>query len=145
MSSWFQIQISYDPSGNKDELRLLMNEVNNPPLVTFGGQDSAAGKWPNVKGLPTNVHLLTLEPVDHDKTYLIRLEHIFDHGDSDEWSRPAQIKLEEFIGSMELGNSIGWIRETTLGGNVREEHTSKVHYRVGKLAFSLPCTVRAPL
>lgn len=100
-----------------------MNEVNNPPLVTFAnGKLQQATTKTTVRSLPANVHLLTLEPISSHQaisSYMIRLEHIYDEKESDEWSTPAKVDLEEFIGSLQLGGSIDWIRETTLGGNVR--------------------------
>ena len=102
-----------------------MNEVNNPPLVTFSDahhrlQSASPKKAPH--SLPPNVNLLTLEPIISKSAsrYMIRLEHFFDEGESPEWSTPVHLDLEEFIGSLQLGGSIDWIRETALGGNVRD-------------------------
>ena len=109
----------------KERLRTLMNEVNNPPLVTFSDahhqlQSASPKKAP--QSLPPNVHLLSLEPIISESAsrYMIRLEHFFDEGESDEWSTPVHLDLEEFIGSLQLGGPIDWIRETALGGNVRD-------------------------
>merc|ERR1712012_329614 len=114
-----------------------MNEVNNPPLVTFSNghqqlQSSPLKKAP--QSLPPNVHLLTLEPIISESAsrYMIRLEHFFDEGDSDEWSTPVHLDLEDFIGSLQLGGPIDWIRETTLGGNVWADETKRLEFSAEK-------------
>ena len=52
-----------DTEEGKSRLRLAMNNVNTPVLVTFGTGSLYGQPSRNVKSLPENVHLLTLEPI----------------------------------------------------------------------------------
>lgn len=45
------------------------------------------------KALPPNVHILTLEPWKDD-TVLLRLEHIFEVGETENLSKPVEINIQ---------------------------------------------------
>ncbi|XP_023247327.1 lysosomal alpha-mannosidase-like [Copidosoma floridanum] len=62
--------------------------------------------------LPRNVRILTLEPWK-DGEVLLRLEHIFEEGETSLYSTVAQVDLKELFASF----SVDWVRETTLGAN----------------------------
>ena len=54
-------------------------------------------------------------------SYVIRLEHIYDRGDTDDiLSEPVDVNLKGFIESLGLKGTLEWIKEASLGGNVRE-------------------------
>jgi len=44
------------------------------------------------KALPPNVHILTLEPWKDD-TILLRLEHLFEVGETEQLSQPVEINI----------------------------------------------------
>ncbi|XP_076297759.1 lysosomal alpha-mannosidase II [Lasioglossum baleicum] len=62
--------------------------------------------------LPENVHMLTLEPWVHN-TVILRLEHIFEKGESETYSKPAEVDLNSLLANY----TILTIRETSLGAN----------------------------
>ena len=60
----YSLQILVDDTEEgKSRLRLAMNDVNTPVLVTFGTGSLYGQQSRNVKSMPENVHLLTLEPI----------------------------------------------------------------------------------
>ncbi|XP_029036014.2 lysosomal alpha-mannosidase isoform X2 [Osmia bicornis bicornis] len=64
------------------------------------------------KILPPNVHILTLEPWK-DGTILLRLEHIFELGETESFSKPVEINIADLFSSFTIRS----VEETTLGGN----------------------------
>ncbi|XP_012143157.2 lysosomal alpha-mannosidase II isoform X2 [Megachile rotundata] len=64
------------------------------------------------KGLPPNVHILTLEPWKDNKV-LLRLEHIFEVGETETLSKPVEVNLQDLFTTFTITS----IEETTLGGN----------------------------
>ncbi|XP_033226476.1 lysosomal alpha-mannosidase-like [Belonocnema kinseyi] len=62
--------------------------------------------------LPSNIHILTLEPWK-DGSVLLRLEHLFEEGESIEYSKPAKINLQDLFSDF----IVTGVHETTLGGN----------------------------
>ena len=119
---------------SNERRRFLTNEINHPPLVTFMTVDQAAAAQSHQMAapqqLPDNVNLLTLEPLEEQGVYLIRLEHFFEADESAKWSKPVTLDLTAFIQSLHLGSSIKWIRETALGGNVWAEDVDRLKFRV---------------
>ncbi|CAL1684554.1 unnamed protein product [Lasius platythorax] len=65
-----------------------------------------------MKALPPNVHILTLEPWKDD-TILLRLEHIFEVGETQYMSQPVEVNIQDLFSTF----SIQSIQETTLGAN----------------------------
>jgi len=115
-----------DTEEGKSRLRLAMNDVNTPVLVTFGTGSLYGSQSRNVKSLPENVHLLTLEPISGG-SYIIRLEHIYDRGDTDDiLSEPVDVDLKGFIESLGLKGTLDWIKEASLGGNVWKEDIERM-------------------
>lgn len=45
------------------------------------------------KALPSNVHILTLEPWKDD-TILLRLEHLFEVGEAQRMSQPVEVNIQ---------------------------------------------------
>ncbi|XP_018301818.1 lysosomal alpha-mannosidase isoform X1 [Mycetomoellerius zeteki] len=64
------------------------------------------------KALPSNVHILTLEPWKDD-TILLRLEHLFEVGEAQRMSQPVEVNIQNLFSTF----SIESIKETTLGAN----------------------------
>ncbi|CAD1474134.1 unnamed protein product, partial [Heterotrigona itama] len=64
------------------------------------------------KALPPNVHILTLEPWK-DNTVLLRLEHIFEVGETASLSKPVEVNIQDLFATFTVVS----IKETTLGGN----------------------------
>lgn len=64
------------------------------------------------KALPPNVHILTLEPWKDD-TVLLRLEHLFEAGESTQYSQPVDLNIKDLFSTFDILS----IEETTLGGN----------------------------
>ncbi|XP_076174533.1 lysosomal alpha-mannosidase II isoform X1 [Ptiloglossa arizonensis] len=64
------------------------------------------------KALPPNVHILTLEPWKDD-TVLLRLEHIFEVGETENLSKPVEINIQDLFSTFIILS----VEETTLGGN----------------------------
>ncbi|XP_078036305.1 lysosomal alpha-mannosidase II isoform X1 [Augochlora pura] len=62
--------------------------------------------------LPVNVHMLTLEPWKYN-TIILRLEHIFEKGETKTLSQPVEINLQGLLANY----SILTVREATLGAN----------------------------
>ncbi|XP_076763477.1 lysosomal alpha-mannosidase II isoform X2 [Xylocopa sonorina] len=65
-----------------------------------------------VKSLPANVHILTLEPWKND-TILLRLEHIFEVGETKTLSSPVEVNIQDLFSTFTILS----IEETTLGAN----------------------------
>ncbi|XP_033225887.1 lysosomal alpha-mannosidase-like [Belonocnema kinseyi] len=64
------------------------------------------------KKLPPNIHILTLEPWK-DGSILLRLEHIFEAGESVKYSIPVTINIQNLFSDF----TVTAVHETTLGGN----------------------------
>lgn len=47
------------------------------------------------KTLPSNVHILTLEPWK-DGTILLRLEHLFEAGEAQQMSQPVEVNIQVY-------------------------------------------------
>lgn len=120
--------------------RLLANELYAQPLITFDIDDK--GKDPlasaKFKGdgieLPSNVNLLTLEPLNLPNdpfaynSYLLRLEHLFDVDEHETLSLPAKIPLRIFLEQF-FDAKIKSIQETTLGGDRFKEASIKERFQ----------------
>ncbi|XP_017876463.1 lysosomal alpha-mannosidase isoform X1 [Ceratina calcarata] len=64
------------------------------------------------KSLPPNVHILTLEPWKDDAV-LLRLEHIFEVGETESLSAPVEVNIQDLFANFTIAS----IEETTLGAN----------------------------
>ncbi|XP_031833177.1 lysosomal alpha-mannosidase II isoform X1 [Nomia melanderi] len=64
------------------------------------------------KALPRNVHILTLEPWTYN-IILLRLEHIFEVGESETLSQPVEVNLRDVF----TNYNIVTVEETSLGAN----------------------------
>ncbi|XP_017796881.1 PREDICTED: lysosomal alpha-mannosidase-like [Habropoda laboriosa] len=64
------------------------------------------------KSLPPNVHILTLEPWK-DNTVLLRLEHIFEVGETVSYSKPTEVNIQDLFSTFTIVSA----KETTLGAN----------------------------
>ncbi|XP_033224967.1 lysosomal alpha-mannosidase-like [Belonocnema kinseyi] len=64
------------------------------------------------KTLPPNVHILTLEPWK-DGNVLLRLEHLFESGESGNYSIPVEVNIQDLFSTFTVAS----VFETTLGGN----------------------------
>ena len=71
-------------------------------------------------------------------SYVIRLEHIYDRGDTDDiLSEPVDVDLKGFIESLGLKGTLDWIKEASLGGNVREPNISILNRSCASLCTNL--------
>ncbi|XP_076239948.1 lysosomal alpha-mannosidase II [Calliopsis andreniformis] len=75
------------------------------------------------KRLPPNVHILTLEPWK-DGTILLRLEHIFEIGETEHLSKPTEINIKDLFSTFTILS----IKETTLGGNQWMEEMDRMKW-----------------
>ncbi|XP_076655119.1 lysosomal alpha-mannosidase II isoform X1 [Halictus rubicundus] len=74
--------------------------------------------------LRPNVHLLTLEPWAMN-IVILRLEHIFEKGESETYSKPVEINLQGLLANY----NILTCRETTLGANEWVENVKRMQWR----------------
>ncbi|XP_051165376.1 lysosomal alpha-mannosidase [Leptopilina boulardi] len=75
------------------------------------------------KSLPSNVQILTLEPWK-DGTVLLRLEHIFESGESGKYSIPVDVNIQDLFSAFIVTS----VRETTLGGNQWLEENNRLKW-----------------
>ncbi|PSN50451.1 Lysosomal alpha-mannosidase [Blattella germanica] len=73
--------------------------------------------------LPRNVQILTLEPWK-ERTFLLRLEHIYERNEDAVLSKPVQVKLSNLF----VPFSIVSARETTLGANQWLNETQRLKW-----------------
>ncbi|XP_017767636.1 PREDICTED: lysosomal alpha-mannosidase-like isoform X2 [Eufriesea mexicana] len=76
------------------------------------------------KLLPSNIHILTLEPWKNG-TVLLRLEHIFEVGESETLSKPVEINIQDLFTTFTIVS----IKETTLGGNQWYNDLNRLKWR----------------
>ncbi|XP_001603702.3 lysosomal alpha-mannosidase isoform X1 [Nasonia vitripennis] len=77
-----------------------------------------------IKPLPKNVRILTLEPWK-DGEVLLRLEHLFEEGESPKYSVPAQVDLKEVFS----GFTVQSVQETILGANQWMEDLQRLKWQ----------------
>ncbi|XP_043527609.1 lysosomal alpha-mannosidase isoform X2 [Frieseomelitta varia] len=75
------------------------------------------------KALPPNVHILTLEPWKNN-TVLLRLEHIFEVGETVSLSKPVEVNIQDLFATFTIVS----IKETTLGGNQWIKDTNRLKW-----------------
>ena len=106
---FMDIQLSFAVTQlTADEFRTnhhMQNNKNNLAL-SFVGQ-----------ALPDNVHILTLEPWNHNQI-LLRLEHQFDVDEDAELSLPVKISLKNMFDTENMPYSILRVKEMALGANM---------------------------
>ena len=81
---------------------------------------------------------------DAANQYLIRLEHLFAEGEHSKLSQPVSISLQELFGPTGLNiGQIGFIRETTLGGNQWKDEKENLEWKIKgeKMAVKKPKNV----
>ncbi|XP_060711191.1 lysosomal alpha-mannosidase isoform X2 [Hemiscyllium ocellatum] len=76
--------------------------------------------------LPPNVHLLTLAQWD-SQSFLIRLEHQFEMGESSVYSKPITVDLDNLFSTFKIIS----VEEMSLGFNQRKEDVSRLKWRTG--------------
>ncbi|GCC34708.1 hypothetical protein chiPu_0013183 [Chiloscyllium punctatum] len=76
--------------------------------------------------LPPNVHLLTLAQWD-SQSFLIRLEHQFEMGESSVYSKPITVDLANLFSTFKIIS----VEEMSLGFNQRKEDVSRLKWRTG--------------
>ena len=113
--------------------RLLAKELFAPPVValmdythiptTYPHTSKSVGDVKSVE-LPENVHLLTLQ-VWNTTTTLVRLEHIFDEGEDETLSQPAQVDLNELFTSTDVAH----VSEMTLGANQKLDEVQRLVWK----------------
>ncbi|XP_063226460.1 lysosomal alpha-mannosidase-like isoform X2 [Bacillus rossius redtenbacheri] len=76
------------------------------------------------KGLPSNVHVLTLEPWK-GRSLLVRLEHILEQTDDSVLSKPVTVNLQDLFSPFTIVSA----RETTLGANQWLEDLDRLSWK----------------
>ncbi|XP_033226250.1 lysosomal alpha-mannosidase-like [Belonocnema kinseyi] len=92
------------------------------------------------KAVPRNVHILTLEPWKDD-SILLRLEHIFEIGESVKYSIPVQVNIKDLFSEFTIVS----IKETNLSGNQWRKDVNRMKWQAeteNKLSQSEKITVR---
>ncbi|XP_041033071.1 lysosomal alpha-mannosidase isoform X1 [Carcharodon carcharias] len=74
--------------------------------------------------LPQNLHLLTLAQWD-SQSFLIRLEHQFEMGESSVYSKPVTVDLANLFSAFEITS----VEEMSLGFNQRKEDVSRLTWK----------------
>ena len=87
----------------------LITPITNGTIMADAATSEGSGL---AKKLPPNIHILTLEPWK-DGTILLRLEHIFEVGETENLSKPVDINIQDLFSTFTITS----IEETTLGGN----------------------------
>ncbi|PSN38683.1 hypothetical protein C0J52_08901 [Blattella germanica] len=76
------------------------------------------------RNLPSNIHILTLEPWKENEL-LLRLEHIMERNEDPELSKPVQVNLQNLFNTF----TITEIHETTLAGNQWKEDMNRLVWK----------------
>ncbi|NXY26118.1 MA2B1 mannosidase, partial [Atrichornis clamosus] len=87
------------------------------------------------RALPPNLHLLTVEPRGA-RTLLLRLEHFFERGESQNGSRPVTVDLTTLFSAFTITS----VREMALGGDIPLQSVSRLLWTTatGTRAFGGP-------
>ncbi|PSN38673.1 Lysosomal alpha-mannosidase [Blattella germanica] len=78
------------------------------------------------RNLPSNIHILTLEPWKENEL-LLRLEHIMEKNEDPELSKPVQVNLQDLFNTF----TITEIHETNLAGNQWKEDMNRLVWKTG--------------
>ncbi|XP_063885164.1 lysosomal alpha-mannosidase-like isoform X4 [Scylla paramamosain] len=114
--------------------RTLGEELLLPPLYAFEETSALAHTWTNTAvnkwgglgmNLPSNVHLLTLEPWG-DNLLLLRLEHMYEKGESDTHSSPVTVSLKGLLADW----AITGVEEMILSANLRKKDEHRLKWKV---------------
>ncbi|XP_042885144.1 lysosomal alpha-mannosidase-like isoform X3 [Penaeus japonicus] len=114
--------------------RSLGEKVMLEPVISFtpttkpahAWRSSVNAKWSALtRSLPANVHLLTLEPFGTN-TFLLRLEHMYEAGESKQHSQPASVNLKGLLVDWEVTSAV----ETTLAADLRKEDLHRYQWKV---------------
>jgi len=109
----------------------MVEQMQNRPVISFSNFDGT-GPVPNATqgltlDLPSTVHLLTLSPLkDHVGQLLVRLEHMFEAGESQVYSLPVTVSLQHLL----KGKEITQARETTLSANKWKDEAQRLTWKV---------------
>merc|ERR1711871_56712 len=91
------------------------NTLNYPLLPVLGKMNGGSGMGsPLRRALPANVELLSFNSMFDTGEVLIRLHHIYEPGEHDIYSKPAQVDLADMFD----GWTVAELRETTLNANL---------------------------
>ncbi|KAL6078170.1 Mannosidase alpha class 2B member 1 [Balamuthia mandrillaris] len=116
--------------------------LNNPCLLWFASDfdqgGSSAKEWfstyasefiPLRQSLPPNIHLQTLKPLDTPNQFLLRLNHIYAHGEHPKYSQPVQVNIASLFANFDVLK----LEEQNLSAN---QPKSQVHRYSWKTAQS---------
>ncbi|PSN38670.1 Lysosomal alpha-mannosidase [Blattella germanica] len=78
------------------------------------------------RNLPSNIHILTLEPWKENEL-LLRLEHIMEKNEDPELSKPVEVNLQDLFNTF----TITEIHETNLAGNQWKEDMNRLVWKTG--------------
>ncbi|PSN50204.1 Lysosomal alpha-mannosidase [Blattella germanica] len=78
------------------------------------------------RNLPSNIHILTLEPWKENEL-LLRLEHIMEKDEDPELSKPVNVNLQDLFNTF----TITEIHETNLAGNQWKEDMDRLIWKTG--------------
>jgi len=110
--------------------RSLAEAILSRRVVSFSGFDSKEPLANTTHGLtldlPANVHLLTLSPLPgHAGQLLVRLEHMYEAGESQVYSLPVTVSLQHLL----QGKEITQARETTLSANKWKDESQRLQWK----------------
>lgn len=114
--------------------RTLGEELLLPPFYLFeettvsvhAWKESAVNKWSGLAmSLPANVHLLTLEPWG-DNLMLLRLEHMYEKGESTDYSNPVTVSLKGLLADWEIVEA----EEMILSANLAKKDENRLQWKV---------------
>jgi len=110
--------------------RTMAEKILSRPIMSFSNFDNQDPLPAPEEGLtvplPPNVHLLTLTPLkDAPGKLLLRLEHMYERGESPCMSQPVSISMQYLL----KGKEITWARETTLSANRWRDEWERLQWK----------------
>ncbi|XP_055592932.1 lysosomal alpha-mannosidase-like [Uranotaenia lowii] len=129
------LMIGSKKTQTEDKERFLQNQILTPAWTFFSDATKISyEQWQSnyepfmsifKESLPLSVNLLTFEPWKAPNTFLIRLEHLLEKGESTLYSTPITVDLEAvFSSNVHITN----LRETTLAGNQWKEDNTRLQF-----------------
>ncbi|XP_018008120.1 lysosomal alpha-mannosidase [Hyalella azteca] len=114
--------------------RRLGEELFMRPLIMFqDGTDPMPAPVSNLKSpLPEQVHLMTLEPWLSSGQFLLRLEHMFEAGESANFSVPVTVDLQNLLTKYTITDA----QETVLSANQWAADSTRLQWQVEGQEFA---------
>lgn len=138
------------PHAAARQRRRAQQELTHPPLVAFkrhssvgpdassppGNNTLGGGMGEDVEGpaagkLPENVQLLTLQFLSPARL-LLRLEHVFQAGEDDRLSHPAEVDLLGLLRAVTCGRQVDAVYERTLSAALPLADVHRLKWKAGR-------------